>query len=137
MALPVRVHLPRLAASVLMIGSGFTGLILTLLDRGAGFAAVVMGQPLPDWFSAHPWQPWPVCQSVLVIVGGLGGMTGVFTLAAVGALAGMVFVTPVGLLTALPSVFLLLAALQRLRAFYEFMPRWRGPGPRPPGPEYR
>jgi hypothetical protein len=137
MALPLRVHLPRLAAGVLMIGTGITSLIMTLLDQGAVFAAVVLGQPFPGWFSAHPWQPWPVCQSVLVIVGGLGGMTGVFTLTAVGILAGLVFTSPVGLLTALPSVLLLLSALLRLRAFYEFMPRWRGPGPRPPGPEYR
>ena len=137
MALPLRVHLPRLAASVLMIGSGITGLIMTLLDGGAAFAAVVLGQPFPDWFRANPGQLWQICQSILVIVGGLGGMTGVFTMTAVGILAGLVFVTPVGLLTALPSVLLLLAALQRLRAFYEFMPRWRGPGPRPPGPEYR
>lgn len=137
MALPPRVHLPRLAASVLMIGVGITGLVMTLLDRGADFAAFVLGPPFPDWFSAHPRQPWQICQSVLVIVGGLGGMTGVFTLTAIGILAGLVFTTPVGLLTAPPSVLLLLAALLRLRAFYEFMPRWRGPGPRPPGPEYR
>ena len=120
-----------------MIGAGIVGLIVTLLDRGAAFAAVALGQPFPDWFSAHPWQPWPVCQSVLVIVGGLGGLTGVFTLTAIGILAGLVFTSPVGLLTALPSLLLLLSALLRLRAFYEFMPRWQGPGPRPPGPEYR
>ena len=137
MALPPRVHLPRLAASLLMVGAGITGLVMTLMDRGADFAAFVLGQPFPDWFGAHPRQPWQICQSVLVIVGGLGGMTGVFTLTAIGILAGLVFTTPVGLLTALPSVLLLLAALLRLRAFYEFMPCWRGPGPRPSGPEYR
>ena len=137
MALPSRVHLPRLAASLLMVAAGITGLVMTLTDRGADFAAVMLGQPFPDWFSAEPWRPWLVCQSVLVIVGGLGGLMGVFTLAAIGILAGLVFTTPVGLLTALPSVLLLLSALLRLRAFYEFMPRWRGPGPRPPGPEYR
>jgi hypothetical protein len=137
MALPPRVHLPRLVASLLMVGAGIGGLVMTLMDRGADFAAVVLGQPFPDWFSAHPWRPWPICQSLLVIVGGLGGMMGVFTLTAIGILAGLVFITPVGLLTALPSVLLLLSALLRLRAFYEFMPRWRGPGPRPPGPEYR
>jgi hypothetical protein len=120
-----------------MIGTGFAGLIVTMLDRGEAFAAVALGQPFPDWFSAHPWQPWQVCQSVLVIVGGLGGLTGVFTLTAIGVLAGLVFTSPVGLLTALPSVLLLLSALLRLRAFYEFMPRWQGPGPRPPGAEYR
>ena len=137
MALPPHVHLPRLAASVLMVGVGITGLVMTLMDRGADFAAVMLGQPFPDWFSAHPRQAWQIRQTVLVIVGGLGGMMGVFTLTAVGILAGLVFTTPVGLLTALPSVLLLLAALLRLRAFYEFMPRWRGPRPRPPGPEYR
>ncbi len=137
MALPPRVHLPRLAASVLMIVSGIAGLMMTLLDRGAAFAAFALGQPFPDWFSPHPLQPWLVCQSVLAMVGGVGGMTGVFTLTALGILAGLVFVTPVGLLTALPSVLLLLSALLRLRAFYEFMPRWRGPGTRPSGPEYR
>jgi len=120
-----------------MVGAGITGLVMTLTDRGADFAAIVMGQPFPDWFSAHPWRPWPVCQSVLVIVGGLGGLLRVFTLTAIGILAGLVFITSVGLLTALPSVLLLISALLRLRAFYEFMPRWRGPGPRPPGPEYR
>jgi hypothetical protein len=110
---------------------------MTLLDREAAFAAIVLGQPFPDWFNAHPWQPWLFCQSLLVIVGGVGGIIGVFTLTAVGILAGLVFTSPVGLLTALPSMLLLLAALRRLRAFYEFMPRWRGPGPQPPGPEYR
>jgi hypothetical protein len=119
-----------------MVGAGITGLVMTLMGKGADFAAVVLGQPFPDWFSAHLWRPWPICQSVLVIVGGLGGLIRVFTLAAMGILAGLVFITPVGLLTALPSVLLLLSALLRLRAFYEFMPRWRGPGPRPPGPEY-
>ena len=120
-----------------MVGAGIAGLVVTLFDRGAVFAEDVLRQPLPDWFDAHPWQPWIVCQSALVIVGGLGGIIRVFTLTAIGILAGLVFTTPVGLLTALPSVLLLLTALLRLRSFYEFMPRWRGPAPPPPGPEYR
>ena len=137
MALPPYVHFPRLAASVLMVGTGIFSLVLVLLDRGADLAAVILGQPFPEWFRAEPWQPWLICQSALVIGGGLGGIVGVFTLTAIGLLAGLVFTTPVGLLTALPSFMLLLSALLRLRAFHEFKPRWRGPGPRPPGPEYR
>jgi hypothetical protein len=120
-----------------MVAAGITGLVITLLGRGAGLAAILLGQPFPEWFSAEARQPWLICQSVLVIVGGLGGIAGVFSLTAVGLLAGLIFVTPVGLLTALPSLLLLLAALRRLRAFHEFKPRWRGPGPPPPGPGYR
>lgn len=136
MALPPHVHLPRLAASVLMVATGITSLVITLLDRGTGLAAILLGQPFPKWFSAEAWQPWLICQSVLVIMGGLGGIVGVFSLTAMGILAGLIFVTPVGLLAALPSLLLLLSALLRLRAFHEFQPRWRGPGPPPPGPEY-
>lgn len=137
MALPLRVHLPRLAASVMLVFTGVAGLVTTLQGGGAALAGVLLGQPFPDWFRANPGQLWQIGQSILVIVGGLGGLAGVFTPTALGILAGLIFITPVGLLTALPSVLMLLSALQRPRAFYEFMPRWRGPGPRPPGPEYR
>lgn len=137
MAMPLRVHVPRLASGVLLVFAGIAGLVMTLQGRGAALAAVVLGQPFPDWFHANPGQLWQICQSILVIVGGLAGVAGVFTPTVLGILAGLIFVTPVGLLTALPSVLLLLSALLRPGAFYEFMPRWRGPGPRPPGPEYR
>jgi hypothetical protein len=137
MALPLRVHVPRLAASVLLVFTGIVGLVVTVQGNGAALAAVVLGQPFPDWFRVNPGQSWQICQSILVIVGGLGGLTGVFTPTVLGILAGLIFITPVGLLTALPSVLMLLSVLQRPRAFYELMPRWRGPGPRPPGPEYR
>lgn len=137
MALPLRVHVPRLAASVSMVFAGIVGLVMTLQGRGTALAAVVLGQPFPDWFRANPGQLWQLCQSIVVIVGGLGGVAGVFTPTVLGILAGLIFITPVGLLTALPSVLMLMSALLRPRAFYEFMPRWRGPGPRPPGPEYR
>lgn len=110
---------------------------MTLQGCGAALAAVILGQPFPDWFRANPGQLWQICQSILVIVGGLGGLAGVFTPTVLGILAGLIFITPVGLLTALPSVLMLLSALQRPGAYYEFMPRWRGPGPPPPGPGYR
>ena len=137
MALPLRVHVPRLAASVSLVCTGIAGLVMTLQGRGAALAAVVLGEPVPDWFHANSGQLWQICQSILVIVGGLGGLAKVFTPTVVGILAGLIFITPVGLLTALPSVLMLVFALLRPRAYYEFMPRWRGPGPRPPGPEYR
>ena len=122
---------------MLMVGTGTTSLVLVLLNRATDLAAIVLGQPYPDWFRAEPGQPWLICQSVLVIIGGIGGAVGVFTVTAIGILAGLVFTTPVGLLTALPSFMLLVAALLRRQAFHEFKPRWRGPGPQPPGPGYR
>ena len=137
MALPPRVQLPRLAAGVWMVAAGVASLVIIRLGRGGDLAAVVFGHPSPAWFRAETGQPWLICQSVLVIVGGLGGIAGVFSLTAVGLLAGLVFTTPVGLLTAPASFWMLLAALRRPRAFHEFRPRWRGPGPPPPGPGYR
>lgn len=137
MALPLRVHVPRLTASVLLVFTGIAGLVMTLQGRGAALAAVVLGQPFPHWFRVNPGELWQLCQSILVIVGGLGGLAGVFTPTVLGILAGLIFITPVGLLTALPSVLMLLSALRRPGAFYELMPRWTGPGPRPPGPGYR
>ena len=97
----------------------------------------MFGRPTPSWFRDNLGLPWLICQSVLVIVGGLGGITRVFTLAALGILAGLIFTTPVGMLTVLPSVLMLISALSRPQAFYEFRPRWKGVGPRPPGPGYR
>lgn len=137
MAMPLRVHVPRLAASLSLVLTGIAGLVMTLQGRGAALAAVVLGQPFPDWFRSDPGQLWQICQSILVIVGGVGGLAGVFTPTALGIAAGLIFSTPVGLLTALPSVFMLLSALLRPRAFYEFRPPWRGPGLPPPGSEYR
>lgn len=137
MAPPLRVHVPRLAASVLLLFTGIAGLVMTLQGRGTALAAAVLGQPFPEWFHANPGQLWQICQSILVIVGGLGGVAGVFTPTALGILAGLVFITPVGLLTALPSVLMLLSVLRRPGAFHELRPRWRGPGPLPPGSEYR
>lgn len=134
MALPPSVHIPRLAVSMLMVGAGITGLVLTLLDRDAALAAIVLGQPFPDWFTPAPGRLWLIIQSVLVIVGGFGAMIRLFTLTVIGILAGLVLITPVGLLTTLPSILLLLLVPLYLRAFYEFLPRWRGPGPPPPSP---
>jgi hypothetical protein len=117
-----------------MVVIGIISLVITLLDRGAGLAAILLGQPFPEWFNAEAWQPWLICRSVPVIMGGLGGIVCVFSLTARGILAGLVFVTPVGLLAAVPSILLLLSTLLRLRAFHEFKPRRRGPGPGRPVP---
>jgi hypothetical protein len=41
--------------------------------------------------------------------------------------------TPVGFISFLPGVLMLLLIAGRFRAFSIFLPRWRGPGSPPPG----
>lgn len=118
-----------------MVVAGVTGLALVLLDREVALATSVLGQPLPGWFFARPGRVWLVLQAVLVIVSVVNGwMFQLFSLMAIGILAGLVFVTPVGLQTMLPALLLLVLVLPRLNLFWEFRPRWRGPGPPLPGP---
>jgi hypothetical protein len=51
----------------------------------------------------------------------------------VGIVAGLVFGTRVGAITVGPSLFIATLIARRFRAFPDFAPRWRGPGPLPPG----
>ena len=121
-------------ASALMVVAGIAGLAVVLLDREVALAASVLGQPLPAWFLARPGRVWLVLQAGLVVVSGVGVLSSCFGLVAIGILAGLAFVTPVGLLTMLPAVLLLVLVLPRLKTFREFRPRWRGEGDPPPGP---
>src|SRR3954451_9803379 len=116
-----------------MLVAGLLGLAVAVLDRGPDVATAIVGHPHPDWFIAGASQYWLIGQSVLAIVGGIGGLLGVFRLLAIGVVAGLIFATPVGLVTGVPALLLLLSALVRLRAFDEFKPQWRGEEPRPPG----
>ena len=50
MALPPYMHFPRLAAGVLRVVSGLASLVLVFLDREADLAAIILGQPFPNWF---------------------------------------------------------------------------------------
>ena len=122
------------AASALMVVAGVAGVAISLLGDERALAESVLGNPLPDWFLARPGRGWLVIQAVLVIVGGVGLFSSRFSLAAIGIVAGLIFVTPVGLLTMVPVVLALLLTLPHLHTFWEFRPRWRGEGHPPPGP---
>ena len=117
-----------------MIGAGVLGLVVALSDIGLQIATGIVGSPPPAWYIADVSQGWLVCQAMLTILGGFGGLFGAFSVTTVGLIAGLCFVTPVGLVTSVPSLLMLIAAVARLRSFHEFKPRWRGKGPRPPGP---
>ena len=121
-------------ASVLMVVAGVMGIALSLLGFERALAESVLGHPLPDWFLAGSGRAWLVFQAVLVIMGGVGLFSSCFSLAAIGIVAGLIFVTPVGLVTVAPVVVALFLALPHFHTFWEFRPRWQGEGDSPPGP---
>jgi hypothetical protein len=103
-------------ACLLMVVAGVIGLFVAL-----------SGGP-------HVSTLWLVLQSLAVIAGGIGAWHSYsFVLAAIGTASSLVKVTPVGRITVLPGILMLLLLLMRRRAFNIFLPRWRGPGPPPPG----
>lgn len=125
----------ELLAITVMVLAGIAGLALTLRGHEVALAATVLGQPFPFWFFASPGRVWLILQATLVIVGVAGGwMLQLFSLMMMGIFAGLLFVTPVGLLTTLPAICLLLLVWSRRWVFLEFRPRWQGEGDPPPGP---
>jgi hypothetical protein len=124
----------ELPACWLMIATGGFGMLCTITGRWEAFYAAVAARVgiqvrFPD---IEPF--WLICQSALIIVGGLSAMcTFSFILAAAGVAAALAFKTPVGLISFLPGVWLLIQLAPRFLVFPEFTPRWRGPGPPPPG----
>jgi hypothetical protein len=64
-----------------------------------------------------------VVQSVVVLAGVVGVFVSLFTLSAIGVLAGLFFATPVGVVTFFPSLWILVLMLRRRMAFVEFAPR--------------
>lgn len=120
----------RVAMGLLLLAAGF-GFFAS--GTVTGVASAILGSPWPSWFIPNPGRAWMILQSLLVVAGVLGAFIRSFTLATVGIGAALVFVTPTGLLTLLPGLLMLCLMVPRRRAFWEFTPRWRGPGPPPPG----
>jgi len=117
-------------ACILMVAAGMAGLLLTL-TRSSGW---ITGSTWPSWVFPHVSLLWLVTQSLAVIAGGIGAWRSTsFVLAAVGVTCSLIVVTPVGLISFLPGILMLCLIVFRVRAFNVFLPRWRGPGPPPPG----
>jgi hypothetical protein len=94
-----------------------------------GFAGLVaLGEA---WGHSRPY--FLMLQSVAVIAGGIGARINSFTLAAIGVISSLMLWTPVGRICFLPGLLMLFLIVARIRAFEEFVPRWRGPGPPPSG----
>jgi len=117
-------------ACILMVLSGVAGLFLAL-TRSSGW---ISASAWPGWILPHVSLLWLVPQSLAVIAGGIGAWRSTsFLLAAVGVTSSLIVVTPVGLISFLPGILMLLLITRRFRAFNIFLPRWRGPGEPPLG----
>ena len=117
-------------ACILMVTAGLAGLVLVLTGSGDWILSA-FGE---KWASAHVSAFWLVLQSLAVIAGGMGAWRSTsFVAAAVGVASSLVARTAVGHISFLPGLLMLFLIATRLRAFSIFLPRWRGPGPPPPG----
>ena len=117
-------------ACILMVAAGLAGLILVLTGSSDWTVSAFVGK----WASPHVSSPWLVLQSLAVIAGGIGAWRSTsFVAAAVGIASSLIARTAVGHFTFLPGLLMLFLIAARFRAFSIFLPRWRGPGPPPPG----
>src|SRR5580658_6801748 len=117
-----------------MVVGGVAGLLLALTGTGYLVAGSILGYEWPNWFWPHVGPRWLILQSLAVIAGGIGAWrSNSFLLAVVGVASSLVVKTSVGIVSFLPGVLMLMLIVRRHRAFNVFLPRWRGPGPPPPG----
>ncbi len=117
-------------ACLLMVAAGVAGLLVAL----TGWSDWIKGLRWSRWVLPQVSIFWLIPQSLAVIAGGIGAWRSrSFVLAAVGVASSLMVLTPVGCISFLPGVFMLLSILNRPAAFNVFLPRWRGPGRPPPG----
>jgi len=117
-------------ACILMVVAGIAGLLLLATNSSDWFFAAFWKQ----WPAAHvrPW--WLALQSIAIVIGGIGAWRSrSFTLAAIGVVSSLVVRTEVGHISFFPGLLMFVLICARFRAFSIFLPKWRGPGPPPPG----
>jgi hypothetical protein len=120
-------------ACALMVVAGVAGLLLTLTGSLVWIAGALPDHAWPRYVLGGVRPLWLVLQSLAVTGGGIGAWRSTsFLLAALGVAASLV-VTPVGFISFLPGMLMLLLIVSRRRAFNVFLPRWKGPGRPPPG----
>jgi len=122
----------RIAMGIFVL-SGLAGLALYPFELFDYLVAGSVDKRIAESYLCLPGKVFLVIQGSLVVLTGLGALFRCFLIVAVGILAGLIFVSPIGELTVLPAVGMLLLTLRRRQAFREFIPRWKGEGTRPPG----
>ncbi len=117
-------------ACILMVAAGVAGLLL-VVTGSSDWIPRVFGK---KWALTQVSAFWLVLQSLAVIAGGVGAWRSTsFVAAAVGVASSLIVRTAVGNVSFFPGLLMLFLIVNRLRAFRIFLPRWRGPGPPPPG----
>jgi hypothetical protein len=107
------------AACLTLVVVGLAGLWLSLDGSAGELAALLHTYPLPAWLPLNPGRVWLSAQSLLVIAGGVGAWRcNSFTLAVIGVAAALIVVTPVGLLSFLPGLWMLILISPRWMAFF-------------------
>lgn len=134
MAIPVFGYLKiEVAACLLLVVGGLAGAVIAMTGSLDSAAAANMGNAWPRWLVVHV-RVLLVIQCLAIMAGGIGAWRSrSFVLAAIGIIACLIVVTPVGMISFWPGMFMLYLIMSRLRAFRVFLPRWKGPGPAPPG----
>src|SRR5712692_8292837 len=100
----------------------------------AGVVALAYTRSAVGENGVHPRPYILVLQSLAVIAGALGAWrSNSFILTAIGIASSLMVWTPVGRICFLPGLLMFFLVLGRFRSFSIFLPRWRGPGPPPPG----
>jgi len=107
----------------LFVLSGVAGLILFPLGLLNSLGTGRQYLRIAEACLWSPGKPFLFFQGLLVMFSACGAVCRSLTIVAAGILAGLVFVTPIGVLTVLPAAGVLFLALPRLNAFREFMPR--------------
>ena len=120
MAIPVFgfIWTERIACLTLVI-VGLVGLLLSLNGQACEFGALLHTYPLPAWWPLELSRGWLSIQSLLIMAGGIGAWRCIsFILAIIGVVAALLVVTPIGVLSFLPGLWMLFLLVQRWRAFF-------------------
>ena len=113
--------------------TGLFGLLIFPTGFADNLVGEINGKPFTVWFSHNPGRTILHWQGLLVLLTGFGWLLGSFSLLAIAVLSGLVFLTPIGIFTFIPAIWVLRLMIPRRRCFFEFYPRWKGEGPPPPG----
>ena len=96
---------------------GVFGLVMSATGQAAAICARL--PPHPTWLCTETGQAWLIVQSLLIMAGSIGAYESrSFTVALVGTVASLVFLTPVGVVSFVPGVWMLVLVVLRFRSFF-------------------
>lgn len=112
-----------------LLAAGVAGFVVSVVDSAGILSAALPVHP--PWYR-DVGRGWLILQSLLIVAGSVGAFGSIsFVLALVGVAAALVFVTPVGVLSFLPGLLMLILVMVRFRSFFPNRYGWNtGDDPR-------